>query len=57
MRCPCVGVSLYSMLVPNGFGGNAGFDINALLPFSGCADSYHLSRCGAGDGRARDRAK
>lgn len=52
-----MGVSLSSMLVPSGFGGNAGFDINALVPSLGCADSYLSVAGGAGDGRARARPK
>ena len=55
--CPCVGASLYSLHVTNGFGGRAVSDVltNHVFPQDGLA-AVTLIGSGAGDGGARARA-
>ena len=42
--CSYAEVSLYSLCVPSGFGGRAGFEVNTSQVFPQGAGSYHLDR-------------
>ena len=56
--CPYVVVSLYSLHVPSGFGGRAGFDTNISRIFpQGVLAAISLVGAGAGEGGARAGAR
>ena len=56
--CPYVGASLYILLVPSGFAGRDGFDVNTSDVFpQGVLPAVFLVVGGAGEGGARARAR
>ena len=56
--CPCVGISLYSLHVPNGFGDRAEFGVNTIHVFpQGTVTAITLVDGGAGDGGSRARTR
>lgn len=56
--CPCLGISLYSILVPSGFGGRAGSDVNRSFVFPHFVLAAITMVVGAASGQgARARAR